>query len=222
MSSSTHKVILVDDHPISRHGVSALISMQPGLEVCAEAGTVKEGLEAVQKFDCDLALFDITLPDGSGLELIKDALAVRPEMKILVLSMHDESLYAERVLRAGAKGYIMKETAPENLITAVNTVLDGGVYVSNAMSSKLLAMLSGQSKGGANKSSIESLTDRELEVFEMIGRGIGSREIAEKLCLSIRTIDAHRANIRAKLGAKDSHELVHTAVRWIESGGKVS
>ena len=220
MPTPTQKIVLVDDHPISRHGVSTLIGTQPDLEVCAEAGTVKEGLEAIEKCCCDLALFDITLPDGSGLELIKDALAIRPKIKILVLSMHEESLYAERVLRAGARGYIMKETAPENLINAMRTVLEGGVYVSNAMSSKLLAMLSGQSGGGAPKSSLERLTDRELEVFEMIGHGICSREIAEKLCLSIRTIDAHRSNIRAKLGAKDSTELVRSAVQWVEFGGE--
>jgi DNA-binding NarL/FixJ family response regulator len=212
------KIIIVDDHPISRYGVAALINMQPNMEISAEAGTARDGLEAISKFGCDLALLDLNLPDSNGLEVIKDAIALRPELKILVLSMHDESLYAERALRAGARGYIMKESAPESLISAIQSVLDGGVYLSSAMSSRLLEMLSGQKQG--LKSPLERLTDREIEVFEFIGNGIGSRQIAEKLSLSIRTIDAHRANIREKLGLRDGNELVRNAVRWVESGGK--
>jgi len=216
--AQSKKILLVDDHPISRHGVAQLIAMEEGLKICAEAGSSAAGLEAVRQCDCDLAIVDITLPDKSGLELTKDIAAMYPDTLVLGLSMHDETLYAERMLRAGARGYIMKEAAPENLIKAVRMVLDGGIYLSAEMSSRLLGMLSGTSSENSAKSPLERLTDREIEVFDLIGNGKGSRAIAQKLSISIRTVDAHRANIKEKLAIKDGNELVRYAVRWVEVG----
>jgi DNA-binding NarL/FixJ family response regulator len=215
--TNSKQIILIDDHPISRHGVAQLIGMEDGIDVCAEAGTAAEGLETIGNCYCDLVLADITLPDKSGLELIKDIIALYPDTLILVLSMHDETLYAERVLHAGARGYIMKGAPPENLIKGIHRVLDGEIYVSEAMSSRLLKILSGQRDGGP-KSPLERLTDREIEVFELIGNGKGSRDIAGQLSISIRTVDSHRANIREKLGLADGAELVRHAVRWVEAG----
>jgi DNA-binding NarL/FixJ family response regulator len=211
------KILIIDDHPISRRGLAQLISLEDDLEICGEAGTALEGIEAIQKLTPDLVLCDITLPDKSGLELIKDVRVLLPETLILVLSMHDEALYAERVLRAGGRGYVMKEAAPENLILAIRKVLDGGIYVSDAMSSRLLEILSGQRQRAA-ADPLQRLTDRELDVFKLIGQGRANRDIAQHLCISVRTVDAHRAHLKEKLGIRDGNELVRYAVRWVETG----
>ncbi len=209
--------MIVDDHPIMRHGLAQLIDAQPELEVCSWAGTAAEALAAIPVKKPDLALLDISLPDRNGLELLKDLQALHPEVMVLMVSMHDESLYAERALRAGAKGYIMKEEAADKLIEAIRTVLDGKIYVSVEMSARIIEMFSGN-VGTASAAPLRRLTDRELEVFEEIGRGKATREVAEMLGISARTVDAHRAHLKKKLGMKDGSELVRYAVRWVETG----
>ena len=210
------RILLVDDHPIMRHGLSQLIRAAEELEVCGEAGSAREGLDKVLALKPDLVVVDLTLPDKSGLELLKDIQAMVPGMTCLVLSMHDESLYAERVLRAGARGYLMKETAAENLITAIRKVFTGGLYVSESLAAKMLEQLAlGRPKqaGGG----VDALTDRELEVLEAIGAGKATKIIAEQLSISARTVEAHRAHLKEKLNITDGSSLVRFAVQWVES-----
>lgn len=211
------RLLLVDDHPIMRHGLAQLIRSEPGLDVCAEAGSASEGLAAVATHRPDLVVIDLTLPDKNGLELLKDIQAMHPGTLCLVLSMHDEDMYGERALRAGARGYIMKEVAADNLVTAVRKVLGGGIYVSDAMASRMLEQVSGQRpRQGAG---IDTLTDRELEVLEMIGRGVATKNIATRLNISARTVEAHRAHIKDKLGITDGAALVRHAMQWVEQRG---
>lgn len=208
------RILLVDDHPIMRHGLAQLISLEPDLEVCAQAGSCTEGLAAVGHHQPDLAVVDLTLPDRHGLELIKDIRALHPSTQTIVLSMHDEHMYAERALRAGARGYVMKETAAEKLITAIRRVLKGGIYVSDSMASTLMEQATGQRARVG--SGVDQLTDRELEVLEWIGKGIASKNIAEALGISVRTVEAHRAHLKDKLGLPDGPSLVKYAVQWAE------
>jgi len=212
------RILIVDDHPIMRRGVVSLIGTEDDLKIVSEAGTAAEAMAVLESGESlDLAIVDLSLPDKSGLELTKDIATLYPELRILVMSMHEESRYCERVLRAGARGYLMKEAAAENLVHAIRRVLDGQIYVSDAMSSNLLEIVAGR-RPTAETSPIDRLTDREIEVYEWIGRGKGSREIATQLNISIRTIDAHRAHLKEKLGLKDGNELVRNAIRWVESG----
>jgi DNA-binding NarL/FixJ family response regulator len=211
------RILLVDDHPISRDGIAGLIARQDDLKVCGEAGSTSEALELISTMEPDLVLTDINLPDRSGLELIKDARAMQPHLPMLVLSMHDETLYAERVLRAGGRGYLMKETKPANVVKAIRCVLEGGIYLSDSMSSRLLEMVSGHGNK-VTLSPLERLSDREIEVFQLIGGGKASREIAEQLSISGRTVDAHRTHIKEKLNLKSGSELTRYAVRWVETG----
>lgn len=214
------RVLLVDDHPIMRHGLAQLVRMEPGLAVCGEAGSAREGLQAIATAAPDLVIIDLTLPDKSGLELVKDIQAMHPGTLCLVLSMHDESLYAERALRAGARGYIMKEAAADHLITAVRKILNGGIFLSETMASRMLEHMAGPRGKGGN-SGIDTLTDRELEVLDMIGQGVATKNIADKLCISTRTVEAHRAHIKDKLGLTDGAALVRFAVQWVESRAKM-
>ncbi len=211
-----HRILLIDDHPIMRHGLAQLIRMEPELEVCGEAGSAAAGLAALEKLKPDLVIVDLTLPDKHGLELLKDIQAMRPGQRCIVLSMHDESLYAERALRAGARGYVMKETAAENLITAIQRVLGGSIYISETMASRMLEQVSGQ-RGKTGSTGVSQLSDRELEVLEMIGLGTPTKLIAEKLSISSRTVEAHRAHIKEKLAITDGAALVRYAVQWVES-----
>ncbi len=216
------RLLIVDDHPLMRRGIVSLIGAEDDLEIVSEAGSSTEALSILESKELpDLAIVDLSLPDKSGLELTKDISALYPDLAVLIMSMHDESLYCERVLRAGARGYIMKEAAAENLVSAIRRVLDGQIYVSDTMSSSLLEILAGR-RPAAEASPLERLTDREMEVYELIGRAKGSREIAEQLHISIRTVDAHRAHLKEKLGLKDSNSLMRHAVRWVETEGSGS
>jgi DNA-binding NarL/FixJ family response regulator len=211
------RLILIDDHPIMRHGLAQLLRMEEGLEVCGEAGSAREGLAAVERLQPDVAIIDLTLPDKSGLDLLKDIHAMFPGTRCLVLSMHDESLYGERALRAGARGYIMKEAAADHLVSAVRKVLAGGIYVSDGMAARMLEQMSGaRGKGGA--AGTDTLTDREIEILDMIGNGIATKMIAERLGISPRTVEAHRAHIKEKLGITDGAALAKYAVQWVEGG----
>jgi DNA-binding NarL/FixJ family response regulator len=211
------KILLVDDHPMLREGLALLIAHEPDLEVCGQADTAHAALELVGSTRPDLVLVDITLPDKNGLELIKDIQAMYQGTPVLVISMHDESLYAERVLRAGGRGYIMKQEGGQKLMAAIRQVLNGQIYLSEKMSSNILEVFS----GGRSESSspVGKLTDREFEVFQMIGSGLDVREIAERLHLSVKTVEVHRTNIKQKLKLRSVSDLIRQAVRWTESEG---
>ena len=205
------KIMLVDDHPVMREGLSQLINHEGDLTVCGQFEDAARAFDATPRLLPDLVVVDLSLKGSSGLELVKNLRANYPKLLILVLSMHDESLYAERALRAGAIGYIMKQEAVERVLGAIRHVLNGGVYLSEKMNSKLMHQLAhGKSSGGG--SLMERLSDRELEVFGLIGQGRGTRQIAEQLHLSVKTIESHRAHIKEKLDLKSSTELVHCAI----------
>ena len=215
------RILIVDDHPMMRQGLAQLIGVERDLDVCGESANAEEALGMIGTAKPDLVLADISLPGKNGLELIKDFQSVLPGLPVLVISMHDESLYAERVLRAGGRGYIMKQEGGKKLMEAIRQVLDGKIYVSEKMSAEILEMFSGQRGGGATEHlTVEKLTDREFEIFQLIARGKGLRDIAEQLHLSIKTVDAHRASIKRKLDFKSLSELVRFAIRWAESRGE--
>ncbi len=207
------RIVLVDDHPVVRQGLARLINDEPDLCVCAEADSASAALEAIAKHKPDLAIVDISMGGSDGIDLVKDLRVRIPGMPALVLSMHDESLYAERVLRAGAKGYVMKQEAPEKVMTAIRRVLAGEVYVSEKISGRLLKAMSG-TKGPPSESPLDRLSDRELQVFRLIGSGLSVREIAEKLKLSVKTIETHREHIKEKLNLKSSSELLRYSVQY--------
>lgn len=211
------RILIVDDHPIMRQGLAALINNEPDLAICCEAENAAQAMEAIAAKNPDMVLADITLPDKSGLELIKDIQALHPGMRVLVISMHDESLYAERVLRAGGRGYIMKQEGGKRLMEGIRQVLAGQIYVSEKMSRRILELFSGQHAGSNGSSPVEKLTDREFEVFEHIGAGKSTRDIAEKLHLSVKTVEVHRLHIKDKLAIRTAPELIRYAVRWVES-----
>lgn len=213
------RVILVDDHPIMRHGLAQLIRGEGGFEVCGEAGSAREGLDLVTALKPDLAVIDLTLPDKNGLELVKDIRAMQPATQCLVLSMHDESLYGERSLRAGARGYVMKEEAADHLINAIHKILAGGLYVSETLNARMLEQMTASTR--SKSAGLDALTDRELEILELIGKGVATKNIAAQLAISARTVEAHRAHVKEKLGISDGAALVRYAVQWIESRAKL-
>jgi DNA-binding NarL/FixJ family response regulator len=209
------RILIIDDHPMMRDGLRQLIGNEPDLEVVGEADDAPTALEAAEKLKPDIAIVDITLRDCSGLELIKDLQIRAPNIAVLVLSMHDESLYAERVLRAGGRGYIMKQEGGKKIIEGIRRVLSGSAYVSDTISARILDAFSGRSQ---NQSAVQSLTDREFEVFQLIGQGLSTSDMADKLHVSVKTIEVHRVNIKTKLNIPTAPELIRFAVRWIESG----
>jgi len=210
------RVLIVDDHPMMREGLAQLIEHETDLSVCGQADRAAQALDAIAADPPDLVLVDISLPDRSGLELIKDVHALHPQLPLLVVSMHDESLYAERVLRAGGRGYVMKQEGGKKLMQAIRQVLGGQIYVSEKMSSKILEIFSGR-RVGALHSPVERLSDREFEVFQMVGHGQGTRQIASLLHLSVKTVEVHKANIKKKLELKSGVDLVRYAIRWTEA-----
>ena len=209
------RILVVDDHPIVREGLIGSINRQPDLMVCGEVENVDQAMDALAKFKPDLVLADISMPGRTGLELVKDIGTQFPELPVLVLSMHDESLYAERMLRAGARGYIMKHERPEKLIQAIRQVLSGKTYVSEKIAMRILDVFAGRRPKG-NRVPMEQLSDREFEILQLLGRGKNSHEIAEELHLSVKTVDTHRTHLKAKLKLKSALELTRYAVRWIE------
>ena len=211
-------ILLVDDHPLLLAGIGKLIDSKPGLAICGTASNAREALTLAEKLKPDLVIADLTLPGRNGLELIKDLVALYPDLPVIVLSMHDEMVYAERVLRAGGRGYVMKDTPPERLLEAIRVVLDGGVSVSQKVTSNLLRSYASGKHHAEKGRALECLTDREMEVFELIGQAKSNHEIASQLGISPRTLDAHRAHIREKLGLTESNELTRHAIRWIEVG----
>jgi DNA-binding NarL/FixJ family response regulator len=214
-SKAKKRILIVDDHPMMRQGLAQLINHEPDLTACGEADTAAQALKRISADNPDLVLADISLPDRSGLELIKDVQALHAELPVLVVSMHDESLYAERVLRSGGRGYIMKQEGGKRLMQAIRRVLGGQVYVSERMSEKILEIFSGH-RGEVTHSPVERLSDREFEVFQLIGQGKGTRDIAQRLHLSVKTVDVHRGNIKHKLELGCGTDLVRYAIRWSE------
>lgn len=210
------KIVIVDDHPIMRKGLAMTLDAEPGFEVIGQLDRAEELIQKMDQYNADLILVDVSLPGMSGLELVKHLVAQDEDIKILVISRHDESLYAERVIRAGAKGYVMKLEAGEVLLKAVKKVLHGGIYVSEEVSERLLM---GMARGQKDvmESPIELLSDRELEVFELTGKGNSTREIAEKLHLSVKTVESYRARIKTKLNLENATELMVHAVKWVEN-----
>ena len=210
------RIFLVDDHTILREGLATLINQSTDLSVCGEASTADEALAKISTAKPDLAVVDLSLPETGGLELLRLLKLRHPELPTLVLSMHDESVYAKRALRAGAKGYIMKHEAISEVQEAIRRVLEGGLYVSRRVSDWLV-QAAVQARSGREAHPINGLSDREFEVFEMIGRGLGTSEIARQLHLSVKTIETYQAKLKEKLDLADAAKLFQFALRWIES-----
>ena len=212
------RVFVVDDHPIVRQGLSQLINREPDLMVCGEAEDARTALDRLAQAAADILIVDVSLEGPDGIELLKTIRSRDSKLPVLMLSMHDESLYAERALRAGANGYIMKQEATDRVLTAVRQILNGEVYISDRMAQKLVHQFIGGS-GTARRSGMEQLTDRELEVFRLIGKGHGTRQIAEELHLSVKTVESYYAHIKEKLSLKNARELVQHAVQWVGTQG---
>ena len=213
------RLFLVDDHPLVRQQLGQLIAQQPDLAVCGECGEAAECLRQLTALKPDLVIVDLSLKSSHGIELIKDIKAHHPDMHILVLSMHNESVFADRSIRAGALGYVTKQESTEIIMTAIRRVLAGEMFLTERMATQLVALLihgpsqlTGSLTGG--------LSDRELEIFELLGAGRGTRQIAESLRIDVKTVETYRARIREKLNLKTSSELIHQAVRWVQNGGK--
>ena|ERR1041385_1309543 len=215
-SPGKRRVLLVDDHPMTREGLAALINRQADLEVCSEASNPAEAMSELSKWKPDLMVTDMTMPGRSGIEFLKDVHAQMPDLPMVVLSMHDEMLYAERALRAGARAYLMKDSGSAKVLEVIRLVLSGQSYVSPQMSARLLDAMTGRRPRGSN-SPIEKLSDREFEVFQLLGTGKSTKEVALAMNLSPKTVDVHRARIREKLQLKDATSLLHCAVRWVEN-----
>jgi len=211
-----HKVFIVDDHPLMREGLARLLNLQPDLHVCGEASSGHQALKSIPVQKPDIVILDITLAGSNGMDLIKDMKLRSLKSLILVLSMHDESLYAERALRAGAKGYIMKQEASKEVLKAIHRILAGEIYLSEKMSAKMLHKLAA---GKSEEKTLPegALSDRELQVFQFIGQGRGTRQIAEELHISAKTVESYRAHIKVKMNLKNAHELTQHAVHWVEN-----
>ncbi len=215
-STARRSIIVVDDHPLFRKGVIQMLSQEPDLEVCAEAESSPAALETMRHTPIDLAIVDIGLHGSTnGIELTKSIKAEHPHVPVLILSMHDESLYADRALRAGARGYLMKREALDSVILAVRTVLEGDIYVSPTMQKRMIAEHVGAN--GEARSAVGKLTDRELEVLQLIGEGNDVHEIAHKLHVSGKTVEAHRSHIKEKLDLRNAREVVRFATTWVNS-----
>jgi DNA-binding NarL/FixJ family response regulator len=210
-------IVLVDDHPLMRKGLVRTIENEVDLEVVGQMSSAEEALEQIEDLDPDLAIVDISLPGMSGMELIKHLQSRMPALKILVVSRHDETLYAERCIRAGAKGYLMKQEAGDVIVKAIRKVLDDRIFVSEEINERLLQRMAEGGQERIMQSPLEVLSDRELEVFELTGKGDSTREIAERLHLSVKTVESYRARIKDKLNLDSGNELMKHAVQWVES-----
>jgi DNA-binding NarL/FixJ family response regulator len=206
------RILLVDDHPIIRERLTEIINHEQDLMVCAEAEDRAAALQAVSTARPNLAIIDLALKNSNGLELIKDIHARWPRLLMLVVSMQDESLYAERVMRAGARGYITKQEATRNILVAIRRVLSGEIYLSDKTASTVIAHITAKPRAGGSVA--DRLTDRELQVFELTGTGLSTKGIAERLCIDVKTVETYRIRIKEKLDLKDSSELLQMAIRW--------
>jgi DNA-binding NarL/FixJ family response regulator len=214
LESSKARVLIVEDHPMFRERLAELINKEPDMRVCGTVDNIRDALLLVKSIDAQIAIVDISLKGASGLELIKDLTAQEIALPVLVLSMHDESLYAERALRAGAKGYICKQEPSDRIMAAIRQVLQGETYLSPKIVTKIVGTLS---TGPGEASGLARLTDRELEVFELIGRGQTTREIGAQLHLGASTVETYRARIKTKLNLENASQLSHEAIRWVQA-----
>ena len=214
------RVFVVDDHPIVRHGFAQLLAAEPDLELCGQAAEARGALAAITAAEPGVVIVDVSLGDASGIDLIGEIKQRLPRAAVLVVSMHDEQLYAERSLRAGAGGYVMKHEAPTAIVRAIRTVAAGGIFVSEAVSARLLQRLAARDPG--DESPLGALSNRELHVLELIGRGLGTREIAELLHISIKTVESYRARLKEKMNLRSGVELTRFAVHWAADGGPVA
>ena len=210
-----HRLLLVDDHPITRQGVAVLINQESDLEVVGEADSAPAAIDFLQKQKADLAIIDITLKTTNGIELMKHIRVLAPDMPVLVMSMHDEGIYAERAMRAGARGYIMKQEASNRILTAIRTVLAGELHLSDRMKERMLHRFVNNRKEEV-RFSIDTLSDREMEVFQLIGDGFSTRQVATKLNLSVKTIDSYREHLKLKLQLESGKDLVRYAIQWMK------
>jgi DNA-binding NarL/FixJ family response regulator len=218
-SQKNIQILIVDDHPIVREGLESILSHEPDLEVCGQADDAFGALNAIAEMKPDMAIVDISLKRSDGIELTKTIKAQYPELSVLVLSVQDESVYAERVLLAGAKGYLMKDVAAEHIVKAIRTVLLGEFYVSDAITKRFMHLIAGN-KTDVTKTAIDCLSDRELETFRLIGEGYSMSKIAERLHLSVKTIETYRSRIKEKLGLADASQLLQYSIQWARNQDK--
>lgn len=211
------RILVVDDHPIVRQGIRMLVNQEADMVVCGEAESAPDALQVLQQTEPDVAVVDLALKESSGLDLIKDIRIRRPNVLILVLSMRDESFYAERTLRAGARGFLTKEEGTEKVVEGIRQMLDGQYYLSERIEAKMISRIAGGTPQEAP--SVDHLTDRELQIYEMIGQGMPTREIAKRLHLSVKTIDSHREHIKDKLQVESATELLKHAIQWVQGVG---
>ena len=211
-----HRILVVDDHPVFRQGLVALIHSRPGFEVIGEAGGTREALDVLEARSADIALVDISLKDENGLELVRSLRTIHPEVPVLIVTMHDEEVYAERAMKAGARGLLMKQEAPDTVLEAIGTVLEGKVYLSKKMNERLIQSMFA-APGEDQSSPLDRLSERELEVLEYIGQGYGAAEIAGVLHLSVKTINTYQEHLKDKLALGSSAEIRRFAVSWYQS-----
>lgn len=214
--AANKKIYIVDDHPIMRKGMAMILEKEIGFEVCGQAESAEEAINEIIALSPDAVIIDISLPGMNGIELVKNILHQNPALKILIVSRHDEELYAERALRAGAKGYLMKLEAVEVLVSALRQILQDGIYLSDNIGKKMIMKLTSGNKN-AGEDPIAQLSDRELEVFELTGKGFSTKEIGTKLHISVKTVESHRANIKEKLDINTANELMRHAVKFVEA-----
>lgn len=212
----TTRVVIVDDHPLMREGIAEVLRREPDLEICGEADDRAQALSVIKSSNPDLVIVDLALKNSHGMELIKDLVALCPQVRTLVVSMHDEFVNAERAIRAGASGYITKQEATTKILQAVRCVLAGEIYLSERAALQIATKAAGRARSGSGLT-VDGLTDRELQVFELVGRGWSTRQIARQLKLDVSTIETYRARIKEKLNLRDSLELLQTAIRWNSS-----
>ena len=211
----TTRIYIVDDHPLVRQGLSQIVASEADMEICGEAEDSPAAIRGVGEANPDAIIVDISLKGANGLELIKNLKAIHEDIPILVFSMHDETIYAQRALRAGAKAYVMKKESPSKVVDAIRKIIQGEIYVSPSVADQVLHQIV-NGPGNVSTSPVDRLTDRELEVVQLIGRGLSSREVAESLHLSVKTIESHRAHVKEKLGLRNATELVQFSVQWVD------
>jgi DNA-binding NarL/FixJ family response regulator len=214
--SKKHRIYILDDHPLMRKGMALTLQMEIDFDICGQAESAEVAMREIPELKPDVAIIDISLPGMNGVELLKHLMPQLPGLKVLVVSRHDEEIYAERVIRAGAKGYLMKLEAGDAIVSAIRQILQGGLYLSQKMGSQIIMKLATGNAASAGESPMTQLSDRELEVFEYLGNGLTTKEIAERLYVSVKTVESYRARIKEKLQISNSNDLIRNAVQWVE------